>query len=193
MVSHPGSLMEQFLFVNEDGVPSWSLVEQFKHSSRNLLLMRMVSHPGQSSYCCRWCPILVNLLVADGVPSWSLVEQFKHSSRNLLPMRMVSHPDQSSYCCGWCPILVTAPKLWEGRIYFLVISAILQCNKTWCHETIVMAPEIWEGKMGFQLLFILQSDATTSWSWHQNYEREELIFWWYQLSCSVTKPGAMRQ
>ena len=47
------SLAEQFLSVNEDGVPSWLLVEQFKHSSRNLLLMRMVSHPGHGTRSCK--------------------------------------------------------------------------------------------------------------------------------------------
>ena len=60
MVSHPWSLAEQSkhtisrnLFINEDGVPSWSIPEQFKHSSRNLLLMRVVSHPGHGTRNCK--------------------------------------------------------------------------------------------------------------------------------------------
>ena len=65
--------------------------------------------------------------------------------------------------------------LWEGKNLFSIL-VVLQICQSWCHKTIVTAPEMQEERMGFQLLFMLQSilwsDATTSWSQHQNYERE---------------------
>ena len=47
-----------------------------------------------------------------------------------------------------------------------VLLSVWVCILTsdWCHEILVTAPEICEGS-----------------------------FWWYQLTCSVTKPGATRQ
>ena len=52
---------------------------------------------------------------------------------------------------------------------FSATSAILQCNKTWCHETIVTAPEIWEGNvlllmsMSVSYLLILFSSLLLNW------------------------------
>ena len=89
-------------------------------------------------------------------------------------------------------ILVMAPEIWEGRMVFwlywclyfslclglvprdpghgtrdmrgklLVISANLQYNKTWCHETMILAPEIWEGILyKFILMFMSVFQSST--------------------------------
>ena len=124
-----------------DGVPSWSI----------FLLLQMVSHPGQSSYCCGWCPILVNLLiVVDGVPSWSI----------FLLLWMVSHPGHStrnyerrcqSISCiiGESKLVPCNPghgtKIMRGKDGFstTVHSSI------WCHNNPGHGTKIMRGKDGF--------------------------------------------
>ena len=96
------------------------------------------------------------------------------------------HPWEEFWCVSvnsetyqsWChDILVTAPEIWEGNFWWYQL--IQRRNKAWYHEM------SWHQKyargdpgdltsiclLGV-LMFMLQSDATTSWSQHQKYERE---------------------
>ena len=109
--------------------------------------------------------------------SWVLVEQFKHSSQNLLLMQMVSHPGSIFLLLQMVSHSGSQHQKYERATYFLVRSANLQCNKTWCHETIVMAPEIWEERMGFQLLFILQFGAMTILVMASELWEGRMVFW----------------
>ena len=62
----------------------------------------------------------------------------------------------------------------EGDFY-KSISEFL--TSSWCHVILVMAPKLWEGRMGFQLLFILQSDAMTILVMATRNARGEGDFW----------------
>ena len=91
MVSHPGSLVKQFIHSTSDIFLMQMVLKSWIDSGAVLL---NVNEDGILSW--------VNLLfVVDGVPSWLI-----------FLLWMVSHPGQSS-CCGWCPILVMAPQIIE--------------------------------------------------------------------------------
>ena len=47
--------------------------------------------------------------------------------------------------------------------------------------------------MDFQLLFILQSGATRSWSWHQKYERESWFILMFMLQADATTSWSWHQ
>ena len=137
MVSHPGSLAEQFLFVNEDGVPSWLLVEQFKYSSWNLLLMWMVSHPGHSS------------MLMDGVLPWSRHQNYERRKEPLLVDLQILQ--------SWCHDYPGhGTKIMRGKDGFsaTVFSSI------WCHNNPGHSTRIMRGKETYLVVSWVDSEIT---------------------------------
>ena len=112
MVSHPESLAEQFLFVNEDGVPSWSLAEQF---------------------------LFVN---EDGVPSWSWHQKLQEEeaiSGNVTIYASVQHhnnPGHGTRNARGFPL----PVYINVYVCILISKSILQSSIELAHAGYIYMP-----------------------------------------------------